>query len=130
MKHKVVDMGGEVYSGRSARRIITGTAHSLRLGACSEAQGYYEYEVGKITMGQLLNEVCGGPLPGRTFKAVIPGGSSAKILKFGERFKGKRKQGADMVDYDWGVEDVPMDFDSLGMRSERWVGLVGSHRHG
>ena len=47
--------------------------------------------------------------------AVIPGGSSAKILKFGERYKGKRKVGADMVDYDWGVEDVPMDFDSLAM---------------
>jgi NADH-quinone oxidoreductase subunit F len=68
----------------------------------------------------LLNEVCGGPLPGRTFKAVIPGGSSAKILRFGERFKGKRKVGADMVDYDWGVEDVPMDFDSLGM-----IGTMG-----
>jgi len=64
-------------------------------------------------MGQLLYDVCGGPLPGRTFKAVIPGGSSAKVLRFGERFKGKRKVGNDMVDYDWGVEDVPMDFDSL-----------------
>ena len=82
--------------------------------------GYYEFEAGKITMGQLLNEVCGGPLPGRTFKAVIPGGSSAKILQFGERFKGKRKVGAEMVDYDWGVEDVPMDFDSLGM-----IGTMG-----
>jgi NADH-quinone oxidoreductase subunit F len=28
--------------------------------------------------GPALNDVCGGPLPGRTFKAVIPGGSSAK----------------------------------------------------
>jgi NADH-quinone oxidoreductase subunit F len=71
-------------------------------------------------MGQLLNEVCGGPLPGRTFKAVIPGGSSAKIMKFGERYKGKRKVGAEMVDYDWAVEDVPMDFDSLGM-----IGTMG-----
>jgi NADH-quinone oxidoreductase subunit F len=71
-------------------------------------------------MGQLLNDVCGGPLPGRTFKAVIPGGSSAKIMRFGERFKGKRKVGADMVEYDWGVEDVPMDFDSLAM-----IGTMG-----
>ncbi len=82
--------------------------------------GYYEFEVGRITMGQLLNEVCGGPLPGRKFKAVIPGGSSAKILRFGERFKGKRKAGAAMVDYDWGVEDVPMDFDSLAL-----IGTMG-----
>jgi len=77
--------------------------------------GFYEFEVGKCTMGQLLHEVCGGPLPGRTFKAVIPGGSSAKILRFGERFKGKRKVGAELVEYDWGVEDIPMDFDSLAM---------------
>jgi len=36
-------------------------------------------------------------------------------LKVGERYKGKRKVGADMVDYDWGIEDIPMDFDSLAM---------------
>ena len=73
--------------------------------------GYYEFEVGKITMGQLLNEVCGGPLPGRKFKAVIPGGSSAKVLKAGERFKGKRKAGGRMVEYDW------------GSRTSRWISI-------
>ena len=52
--------------------------------------------------------------------ARIPGGSSAKIMRFGERYKGKRKVGAEMVDYDWGVEDVPMDFDSLAM-----IGTMG-----
>ena len=109
----IVDMGGEAYSkigtpGNTGTRILCVSGHVQR-------PGYYEFEVGKITMGQLLNEVCGGPLPGRTFKAVIPGGSSAKVLRFGERFKGKRKMGADMVDYDWGVEDVPMDFDCLAM---------------
>jgi NADH-quinone oxidoreductase subunit F len=41
-------------------------------------------------------------------------------MRFGERYKGKRKVGAEMVDYDWGVEDVPMDFDSLGM-----IGTMG-----
>jgi NADH-quinone oxidoreductase subunit F len=117
VKH-IVDMGGEAYAkigtpNNTGTRILCVSGHVQK-------PGYYEYEVGKITMGQLLNEVCGGPLPGRTFKAVIPGGSSAKILRFGERFKGKRKQGADMVDYDWGVEDVPMDFDSLGM-----IGTMG-----
>ncbi len=117
VKH-IVDMGGEAYAkigtpNNTGTRILCVSGHVQK-------PGYYEYEVGKITLGQLLNEVCGGPLPGRTFKAVIPGGSSAKILKFGERFKGKRKQGADMVDYDWGIEDVPMDFDSLGM-----IGTMG-----
>jgi NADH-quinone oxidoreductase subunit F len=114
----IVDVGGEAYAkigtpNNTGTRILCVSGHVQK-------PGYYEYEVGKITMGQLLNEVCGGPLPGRTFKAVIPGGSSAKIMKFGERYKGKRKVGAEMVDYDWGVEDVPMDFDSLGM-----IGTMG-----
>jgi NADH-quinone oxidoreductase subunit F len=112
VKH-IVDMGGEAYArigtpGNTGTRILCVSGHVQR-------PGYYEFEVGKVTMGQLLNEVCGGPLPGRTFKAVIPGGSSAKVLRFGERYKGKRKVGAEMVEYDWGVEDIPMDFDSLAM---------------
>jgi NADH-quinone oxidoreductase subunit F len=112
VKH-IVDMGGEAYAkigtpGNTGTRILCVSGHVQR-------PGYYEFEVGKVTMGQLLNEVCGGPLPGRTFKAVIPGGSSAKVLRFGERYKGKRKVGAEMVDYDWALEDIPMDFDSLAM---------------
>jgi NADH-quinone oxidoreductase subunit F len=117
VKH-IADMGGDAYAkigtpGNTGTRILCVSGHVQK-------PGYYEFEAGRITLGQLLNEVCGGPLPGRTFKAVIPGGSSAKILRFGERFKGKRKVGADMVDYDWGVEDVPMDFDSLAM-----IGTMG-----
>ena len=114
----IADIGGDAYAkigtpNNSGTRIFCVSGHVQR-------PGYYEFEAGKITMGQLLNEVCGGPLPGRTFKAVIPGGSSAKVLRFGERFRGKRKVGADMVEYDWGVEDIPLDFDSLGM-----VGSMG-----
>ncbi len=109
----IVEHGGEAYSkigtpGNTGTRIFCVSGHVQR-------PGYYEFPAGTITMGVLLNDVCGGPLPGRTFKAVIPGGSSAKVLRFGERYKGKRKVGPDMVDYDWGVEDVPMDFDSLAM---------------
>jgi NADH-quinone oxidoreductase subunit F len=109
----IVERGGEAYA-----RIGTPNNTGTRIYCVSghvQRPGYYEFEVGKLTMGQLLNDVCGGPLPGRTFKAVIPGGSSAKVLRFGERYKGKRKVGAEMVEYDWGVEDIPMDFDSLAM---------------
>ncbi|MES2201416.1 MAG: NADH-quinone oxidoreductase subunit NuoF [candidate division FCPU426 bacterium] len=49
-----------------------------------------------VTLKELLYDHCGGPLPGRTIKAVIPGGSSAKILKAPDEI------------------DVRMDFDSLG----------------
>ena len=112
VKH-IVAIGGEAYArigtpNNTGTRILCVSGHVQR-------PGYYEFEVGKVTMGQLLNEICGGPLPGRKFKAVIPGGSSAKVLKFGERFKGKRKVGAEMVDYDWALEDVPMDFDCLAL---------------
>ncbi|MBL9186588.1 MAG: NADH-quinone oxidoreductase subunit NuoF [Opitutaceae bacterium] len=107
VKH-IVEMGGDNYAkigtpNNTGTRILCVSGHVQK-------PGYFEYEVGKITMGQLLNEVCGGPLPGRKFKAVIPGGSSAKILKFGETFKLKNKDGTERV---LTVEDIPMDFDTL-----------------
>jgi NADH-quinone oxidoreductase subunit F len=40
---------------------------------------------------------------------VIPGGSSAKVLKAGEKFKIKR--GDEQVEI--GLEDIPMDFDTM-----------------
>ncbi len=107
VKH-IADMGGEAFS-----RIGTPNNTGTRLLCVSghvQRPGYFEVECGKLTMGRLLHEVCGGPRPGRTFRAVIPGGSSSKILRFGERFKIKRRDGTAV---DWGVEDIPMDFDSL-----------------
>jgi NADH-quinone oxidoreductase subunit F len=56
-------------------------------------------------MGQLINDVCGGMKPGRKLKAIIPGGSSAKVLKAGEKYKVKDKEIA--------LEDIPMDFDTI-----------------
>jgi len=67
--------------------------------------GYYEIEVGALTMGQVINEMAGGPKPGRKIKAVIPGGSSAKILRAGDLFK--------LKDREVSLEEIPMDFDSL-----------------
>jgi NADH-quinone oxidoreductase subunit F len=117
VKH-IAAMGGDAFAkigtpGNTGTRIYCVSGHVQRPGC-------YEFEVGRITMGQLLNEVCGGPRPGRRFKAVIPGGSSAKVLRFGERFKGRRKVGAALEEYDWSLEDVPLDFDSLAL-----VGSMG-----
>ena len=104
----IVEIGGDAFAkigtpNNTGTRILCVSGHVQK-------PGYYEFEVGKITMGELLNEVCGGPRPGRKFKAVIPGGSSAKILKFGETFTLKNKDGTART---LAVEDLPMDFDTL-----------------
>src|SRR2546430_12215050 len=79
-----------------------------------ERPGYFEIEVGKVTMGQLIYEMAGGIKWGRRLKAVIPGGSSAKILRADERFKLKQKKtDGSMMGEGISIYDLPMDFDSL-----------------
>lgn len=48
--------------------------------------GVYELPLG-FPLKDLIFDVCGGMRPGRTLKAVIPGGSSAKILTAEEALK-------------------------------------------
>jgi NADH-quinone oxidoreductase subunit F len=104
----IVEVGGDAFAKLGTPN-NTGT-RILCVSGQVRKPGYYEFEVGKITLGELLNDVCGGPLPGRQFKAVIPGGSSAKILKFGETFTLKNKDGTSRT---LAVEDIPMDFDTM-----------------
>ena len=79
-----------------------------------ERPGYFEIEVGKITMGQLIYDIAGGVKWGRRLKAIIPGGSSAKVLRADERFKIKQKQpDGSTVDVEMSIDELPMDFDSL-----------------
>ncbi|MBW3628963.1 MAG: NADH-quinone oxidoreductase subunit NuoF [Gemmatimonadetes bacterium] len=42
--------------------------------------GNYEVPLG-FNFREFIYDICGGPLPGRTIKAVIPGGSSVPILR-------------------------------------------------
>ncbi len=107
VKH-VIDMGGKEYAkigtaNNTGTRIWGISGHVMK-------PGYYEFACGGVTLGQLIYDVCGGLRPGRKLKAVIPGGSSSKVLKAGERFTGKLRDG---TAFDWGLEDIPMDFDSL-----------------
>jgi NADH-quinone oxidoreductase subunit F len=67
--------------------------------------GYFEIEVGGVTMGQLIYDMCGGFKFGRQLKAVIPGGSSAKVLRADERFK--------LEGLEISINEIAMDFDSL-----------------
>ena len=102
VKH-IIKMGGGEFAklgkpGNTGTRILCVSGDVVR-------PGYYEVEVGSVTMGELINDLCGGLKPGRTLKAVIPGGSSAKVLKAGEKYKVK--------DREITLEELPMDFDTL-----------------
>src|SRR5256885_12271935 len=86
----------------------------VRLSGDVQRPGYFEIEVGAVTMGQLIYEMAGGLKPGRKLKAVIPGGSSAKVLRADERFKLKRKQfDGSIIESEMSLDEIPMDFDSL-----------------
>ena len=113
VKH-IVAMGGAQFAklgtpNNTGTRIVSISGHVKR-------PGYYEVEIGKVTIGQLVNDpVFGGGLrEGRKLKAIIPGGSSAKVFKAGERFKLKRK-GPDGKEAEQELDmlDLPYDFDSL-----------------
>jgi NADH-quinone oxidoreductase subunit F len=104
VKH-IVAMGGAEFAklgtpNNTGTRIVSLSGHVKK-------PGYYEIEVGKATIGQLIFDANfgGGLRDGRKLKAVIPGGSSAKVFKAGEKFKIKGKD-VDML-------DLPYDFDSL-----------------
>jgi NADH-quinone oxidoreductase subunit F len=113
VKH-IVAMGGAEYArlgttNNTGTRIVSISGHVKK-------PGYFEVEVGKVTLGQLINDpvFAGGLRDGRKLKALIPGGSSAKVFKAGEKFKLKRK-GPDGKDAEQEVDmlDLPYDFDSL-----------------
>lgn len=107
--------------------IAMGSAEFSKLGSAGDggtrtlcvsgdvvSPGYYELGCGQVTVGQLINEICGGLKPGRTLKAIIPGGSSAKVLRAGEKFKMKRK-GEDSAETTVEVDlmDLVLDANSL-----------------
>ncbi|MGZ4973435.1 MAG: NADH-quinone oxidoreductase subunit NuoF, partial [Limisphaerales bacterium] len=113
VKH-IVQMGGAEYAklgtpNNTGTRIVSVSGHVKK-------PGYFEVEVGKATLGELIfDEKFGGGLrDGRKLKAIIPGGSSAKVFKAGEKFKIKRK-GPDgqLTPVEVDLLDLPYDFDSL-----------------
>jgi NADH-quinone oxidoreductase subunit F len=76
--------------------------------------GYYELPCGAVTLGELIFDICGGMKPGRKLKAVIPGGSSAKVLNVDDVFKMKTKAAdGTMVETDVPMLDLVMDAASL-----------------
>ncbi len=103
----IIAQGAEEWS-RIGKPNNTGT-RILCVSGDVRRPGYYEVEVGHVTMGELINEICGGLKEGRQLKAVIPGGSSAKVLRADETFTLGKGDEARKVS----IWDIPMDFDSL-----------------
>src|SRR5437867_3600494 len=111
VKH-IIAIGGGEYA-KLGRPNNTGTRIVCVSGDVVRP-GYFEIEVGAVTMGQLIYDMAGGMKFGRQLKAVIPGGSSAKVLREDERFKLKLKQAdGSMAEREIFLDQIPMDFDSL-----------------
>jgi NADH-quinone oxidoreductase subunit F len=111
VKH-IVRMGGVEFA-KIGRPNNTGT-RLLCVSGDVQRPGYFELETGCVTMGELIYEICGGLKPGRKLKAVIPGGSSAKVLRADDRYKLKSKAAdGTTVEREIGIGDIPLDFDSL-----------------
>jgi NADH-quinone oxidoreductase subunit F len=79
----IIMRGGEWYKGLSlSNPKSTGTK---LISVCGHIQRPGNYEVTMGTpMKELIYEMCGGMRPGRTLKAVIPGGSSVPIMNAAE----------------------------------------------
>jgi NADH-quinone oxidoreductase subunit F len=113
VKH-VVAMGGTEYArlgtpNNTGTRIVSLSGHVCK-------PGYYEVEVGKVTLGELIFDPAfgAGLREGRSLKAIIPGGSSAKIFKAGERFTlQKRALDGHVTSTEVDLLELPYDFDSL-----------------
>ncbi len=113
VKH-IIALGGAEYAKLGTAN-NTGT-RIVSLSGQVRRPGYYEIEVGKVTLGQLVFDPAfgGGLRDGRTLKAIIPGGASAKVFKAGERFKlQRRNRDGTTTAAEVDLLDLPYDFDSL-----------------
>lgn len=110
----ILNMGADAFSKLGTPRNV-GT-RIVSLSGQVKKPGYYEIEVGKATLGDLIfgKNFGGGLKDGRKLQAIIPGGSSSKVLKADEVFtmKSKDKKGND-VSKEVALLDLPYDFDSL-----------------
>jgi NADH-quinone oxidoreductase subunit F len=113
VKH-IVAMGGAEFAKLGTPN-NTGT-RIVSLSGQVRRPGYYEIEVGKVTIRELIFDPAfgGGLREGRKLKGLIPGGSSAKVFKAGEKVKlKKRSPEGKELEQEVDVLDLPYDFDSL-----------------
>ena len=112
----VLDMGAAEY----AKLGVPGDPGTRIVGVSGMVQkpGYFEIEIGKVTIGELI-QMAGGPLPGRTIKAIVPGGSSSKVLR-PEDMVTLKKRNADGTETATQVNVMDLPYDSAN------IGAAGS----
>ena len=109
---QILRIGSEEYAkmgtpGDGGTRVMCVSGDVMRPGP-------YEIPVGGVTLGELIHDVCGGMKPGRKLKAIIPGGSSSKVMRAGEVYKMRVKSAeGEMIETDVPLLDLPMDAASL-----------------
>ena len=74
----IIKRGGDWFAslgceGSTGTRLFCISGHVKR-------PGVYEFECGKFTMRELLEDFCGGTPSGRPIKGVFPGGSSLQVM--------------------------------------------------
>ena len=75
----IMTRGADWYKGLSLANPKSSGTKLFSVSGHVRRPGNYEVTMG-FPLKDLLHDLCGGPLAGRTFKAVIPGGSSVPIL--------------------------------------------------
>jgi NADH-quinone oxidoreductase subunit F len=74
----VFDAGVEWFTSRGTEK--SPGIKLVSVSGCVRNPGWWEIEYG-MPINQIIDELAGGLKPGRTLKAVIPGGSSCPLLK-------------------------------------------------
>ena len=92
----ILNNGAEWFQKLGLGTVRGAGTHIASVSGDVQRPGFYEVPVG-MNLQIILNEICGGPLPGRQFKACYPGGSSSPVLRADEF-------------------DVGVDFDSLAAK--------------
>lgn len=92
----ILNNGGEWFMKLGKNTPRAAGTRVLCVSGDVQRPGFYEIPVG-MNLKTILQELCGGPLPGRQFKACYPGGSSSPLLSADEF-------------------DVDMDFDALAAK--------------
>ena len=95
----IMSAGAEWFTARGTEK--SPGVKIVSVSGCVRNPGWWEIEYG-VPMSVIINELAGGLKPGRTLKAIVPGGSSCPLLR------------PDKVDTPFDYESLPAAGSMLG----------------